>query len=214
MKWWDQMPWSHFWMLSFKPAFSLSTFPFIKRLFSSSWFSTMRVVLSAYWTYWYFSKQPRFQLVLHPAPHFAWCTCIKVKYAGWQYTVLMYSFHNLEPVHSSMSSSNCCFFTCIQGSQEAGKVVRYSHLFKNFPQFFMIHRVNDISVLNEVNVFIKLSYFFYDLQWTLAIWSLVPQPFINPAWTSGSSQFMYCWSLVLRILSITLLTCEMSAIVC
>ena len=42
---------------------------------------------------------------------------------------------NLEPVCCSMSSSNCCFLTCIQISQEAGKVVWYSHLFKIFPQF-------------------------------------------------------------------------------
>ena len=51
------------------------------------------------------------------------------------------------------------------------------------------------------------------IQRILAIWSLVPLPFLNPAWTSGSSQFMYCWSLAWRILSITLLGCEMSAIV-
>ena len=47
----------------------------------------------------------------------------------------------------------------------------------------------------------------------LGIWSLVPLPFLNPAWTSGSSQFTYCESLAWRILSITLLVCEMSAIV-
>ena len=47
----------------------------------------------------------------------------------------------------------------------------------------------------------------------LAIWSLVPLPFLKPAWTSGSSRFTYCWSLAWRILSITLLACEMSAIV-
>ena len=47
----------------------------------------------------------------------------------------------------------------------------------------------------------------------LAVWSLVRLPFLNLAWTSGSSQFTYCWSLAWRILSITLLACEMSAIV-
>ena len=47
----------------------------------------------------------------------------------------------------------------------------------------------------------------------LEIWSLVPLPFLKPAWTSGSSQFTYCWSLAWRILSITLLACEMSAVV-
>ena len=47
----------------------------------------------------------------------------------------------------------------------------------------------------------------------LAIWSLIPLPFLNPAWTSGSPHFTYCWSLTHVWLSITLLACEMSAIV-
>ena len=46
----------------------------------------------------------------------------------------MYSFPDLEPVCCSMSSSNCCFLTCIQISQQAGQVVWYSHLFQNVPQ--------------------------------------------------------------------------------
>ena len=50
------------------------------------------------------------------------------------------------------------------------------------------------------------------IQWIWAIWSVVPLPFLNPGWTCGSSRFMYCWSLTWRILSITLLVCEMSAI--
>ena len=49
------------------------------------------------------------------------------------------------------------------------------------------------------------------IQRMLTVWSLVPLPFLNPAWTSGSSQFMYCWSLTCRILSIALLACKMSA---
>ena len=51
------------------------------------------------------------------------------------------------------------------------------------------------------------------IQQMLAIWSLVPLPFLKPAWTSGSSWFTYCWSFAGRILSITFLVCEMSAIV-
>ena len=51
------------------------------------------------------------------------------------------------------------------------------------------------------------------IQWMLEIWSLVPLSFLKPAWTSGSSWFTYCWSLAWRILSITSLVCEMSAIV-
>ena len=66
---------------------------------------------------------------------------------------LMYSFPNLESVYCSMSSSNCCFLTCIQASQEGGKVVWYSHLFKNFPQFAVIHTVSILVTLQLVIVF-------------------------------------------------------------
>ena len=52
------------------------------------------------------------------------------------------------------------------------------------------------------------------IQRMLEIWFLVPLAFLNPAWTSASSQFTHCWNLAQRILSITLLTCEMSAIAC
>ena len=74
----------------------------------------------------------------------------------------MYSFPSLEPVCCSMSSSNCCFLTCIQISQEAGQVV--SHLFKNFPQFVVIHTVRGSGLVSEaeIDVFLELSCFFYD----------------------------------------------------
>ena len=63
-----------------------------------------------------------------------------------------------------MSSSNCCFLTYIQISQEAGKVVWYSHLFKNFPQFVVIHTVKGFGIVNraEVDCFLELACFFYD----------------------------------------------------
>ena len=54
---------------------------------------------------------------------------------------------------------------------------------------------------------------FLMIQQILAIWCLVPLPFLKPAWTSGSSWFTYCWSLTWRILSINLPACEMSAVV-
>ena len=75
----------------------------------------------------------------------------------------MNSFPNLEPVRCSMSGSNYCFLTCIQISQEAGKVVWYSHLWKNFPVCFEPYK--GLSVVNEaeVDVFLKFSCFFYDL---------------------------------------------------
>ena len=75
-----------------------------------------------------------------------------------------YSFSYLEPVCCSMSSSNCCFLTCIQVSQESGQVVWYSHLFQNFPQFIVIHTVKGFGIVNkaEIDVFLELSCFFDD----------------------------------------------------
>ena len=63
-----------------------------------------------------------------------------------------------------MSSSNCCFLTCIQISQKAGQVVWYSHLFQNFPQFAVIHIVKGFGVVNkaEVDAFLELYCFFND----------------------------------------------------
>ena len=77
---------------------------------------------------------------------------------------LTYSFPDLEPVCCSMSSSNCCFLTRIQVSQEAGQVVWYSHLLKNFPQFILIHTVKGFGRVNkaEIDVFLELSCFFHD----------------------------------------------------
>ena len=112
-----------------------------------------------------------------------------------------------------MSDSDCCFLTCIQISQKAGKVDWNSYLFKNFLQFVVIHTVKGFSIVNEADVFFWNSLAFSMIQQMLTIWSLVPLPFLSPPWTSGSSWFMYCWSLAWRILGITLLACEMSAIV-
>ena len=63
-----------------------------------------------------------------------------------------------------MSGSNCCYLTCIQISQEAGQVVWYSHLLKNFLQIVVIHTVKGFSIVNkaEVDVFLELSCFFND----------------------------------------------------
>ena len=76
----------------------------------------------------------------------------------------MHSFPNLEPVCCYISGSNCCFLTSIQISQEAGKVAWYSHLFKNFPQFVVIHAVKDFHVVNEAEVDVLLEFpcFFFD----------------------------------------------------
>ena len=90
------------------------------------------------------------------------CTTLWVCSHSYHHSKMTYFFPYLEPVCCSMSSSNCCFLSCIQISQEAGQVVWYSHLFKNFPQFVVIHTVKGFGIVNkaEIDVFLELSCFF------------------------------------------------------
>ena len=132
-----------FWMLSFKPIYSLFSFTFI----------CIRVMSSAYLRWLIF-----FPAILIPA-------CVSSSPAF----LMMYSAYklnkqgdNIQPWHTpfpiwnqsvaSMSSSNWCFLTCIGVSQESGQVVWYSYLFQNFPQFIVIHTVKGFGiVLNEIH---------------------------------------------------------------
>ena len=81
-------------------------------------------------------------------------------------------------------------------------------------QFVAVHKVKGFHVVNEaeIDVFWN-SLAFYMTQRILTIWPLFPLTFLNPACTYGSSWFTYCWNLAWRSLSITLLACEMGAIV-
>ena len=95
---------------------------------------------------------------------------------------------------SPMSSSNCCFLPHIQVfSQEAGNVVWYSQLFKNFPPFVVNHTVKGLCLVSEaeVDVFLEFSCFFYD---SLDVVNLI----------SGSSAFsksnLYIWKFLVHIL--------------
>ena len=100
-------------------------------------------------------------------------------------TALTNSFPSLEPICCFMSGSNCCLLTSIQIFQEAGKVVWYSHLLKNFPQFVVIYTIKDFGVINkaEVDVFLD-SLAFSMIQWMLAILSLGKDSWIkcNPCY--------------------------------
>ena len=149
-------------MLSFKSVFPLSSFTFTKRFFNSSLLSGIRVISSLYLrllvvlpTLVIGISESGFWLVLHPIQHFTCCTLPISLISTVTIYSLMHSFLNLEPLHCSMSNSNCCFLTCIQISQEAGKVVWYTHVFKNFPQFVVIHTVKDFNIVNkaEADVF-------------------------------------------------------------
>jgi len=70
-----------------------------------------------------------------------------------------------------MSISNYSFLTCKQISQEAGQVVWYSHLFKNFPQFVVVHKINSFGIVikAEVDFFFFNSLAFLMIQQMLAI---------------------------------------------
>ena len=114
---------SIFWMLSFKLAFSLSSFTFIKRLFSSSSLSAIRVVSSAYLTLQIFPLAILIPACDHPVWHFFWCPLHISLISRVTYTDLTYTFPNFEPVRCSMSGSSCCLLAYIQVSQETGKMV-------------------------------------------------------------------------------------------
>ena len=105
----------------------------------------------------------------------------------------MYSFSNFEPVHCSLFSSNCCFLTHIQVSQETGKVIWYSCLFKNFPQFVVIHTVEGFSIVNEAGV---------DFFWNSLVFFYEPTDVGNLI--SGSFAFskpnLYIWNFPILIL--------------
>jgi len=215
------LPWSHqldsmifdFWMLSFKPAFSLS-FTFIKRLFSSLSLSAIRVVSSAYLRLLIFLLA-----ILIPA-----CASSSLAF------LMMYSAHrlnkqgdNIQPWCTpfpiwSQSVVPCPFLSV--SSWPAYRFLRKQVRWSGIPISFRIFRSllwsTQSKALSESikQMFFWNSLAFLMIQQMLAIWSLVPLPFLNPAWTSGNSQFTYCWSLAWRISSITLLACEMSAIMC
>ena len=92
-----------------------------------------------------------------------------------------------------MSSSNCCFLTCIRFHR---RQVRWSCILISLRifQFVMINTAKGFGIVNkaEVDVFLEVSCFFDDLvshPVDVGIWSLVLLPFLKPAWASGSSQF-------------------------
>ena len=123
------------------------------------------------------------------------------------------SFPNFELVCCLMYDSNCCFLTCIQVLQEAGKAVWYSHLFKNFPQFVVIHTVKGFSILNEaeLDIVLEFSCFPYDPP---DVGNLIS---VSSAFSKSS---FYIWKFLVhillkpnwRILNLVLLACEMSTI--
>ena len=124
----------------------------------------------------------------------------------------MYSYSYLETVCCCMSSSNCCFLTSIQISQEARQVVWYSHLFQNFPQFIVIHTVKGFGIVNkaeaEIDVFLELSCFFNDpmdvgnlisgssafSKTSLNIWKFMVHVLLKPGLENFEHYFASVWN--------------------
>ena len=149
-----------FWMLSFKPTFSLSSFGFIKRLFSSSLLSAIRMVASAYLRLLIF-----FLSILIPA-----CDSSSLEfhmmYSAYKlnkqlnYTTLTYTFPNLESVCCSMSGSTVASWPAYRFLR---RQVSWSGILISWRIFHsLIHIVKDFGVVNEteVDVFLELSCFF------------------------------------------------------
>ena len=150
--------------------------------------------------------------MIHPAQHFSWSTL----------QMLNKQSDNIQPWYTPLPILNHSIVSCLVltvASWPAHRFLRRQVRWSGIPvslrifQFVVIHTVKGFSIVNEaeVNIFQEFSCFFYDPRdvGNLISGSL---PFLNPACTSGSSQFTYCWSLAWRILSITLLACEMSTV--
>ena len=151
-----------FWKLSFKPAFSL--FSFIKRPFNSSSLSAIRVVSFAYLRLLIFLPPMLIPACVSSNPAFCmmysayksnkqgdniqpWCTPFSI----WNRSIVP------RPVLTVASWP-------VYRSQEAGKVIWYSPLFENFPQFVVIHTVKGFATVSkaEVDVFLELFCLFDD----------------------------------------------------
>ena len=172
-------------IFTFRSALLLSSFTLIKRLFSSSLLSAIRVVSSAY---------PGLLMFLPPILIPA-CNSFSLAF------LMMCSSYRLnkqgdsrQPSHTpfsitcSIQGPKYCFLICIQVSQETGKMVWYSHL-RAFHSLLWF-TVNGFSIVleTEVAVFLEFLCLLYD---PAKAGNLIPGslPFLNPGWTSGSAWF-------------------------
>ena len=194
-----------FWMLSFKPTFSFPSFTFIKSLFSSS-VSAVRVVSSAYLRLLTFPPAILIPVCASSSPTFH----------------MMYSAYELnKPWHTPFPIWNQSVFPCPVLTVASWPTYRFRWRqvrWSGIPislrifQFVVIHTIKGFGILSkaQVDVFLEFSYFFYD---PTEVGNLISG---SSAFSKSSLyiwNFSYWWSLAWRILSITLLACEISAIV-
>ena len=153
-----------FWMLSFKPTFSLSSFTFIKRLLSSSSLSAIRVLSSAYLRLLIFLPAILIPACTSSSPAFLMMYCAyKLNKQG----------DNIQPWHSPFPIWNqsvvpCPFLTV--ASWPAYKFLKRQVRWSGIPisfrifQLIVIHTVKGFGIVNkaEIDVFLELSCFFSD----------------------------------------------------
>ena len=163
MKSWDCIPWSYFfecWVLS--PVFHSPLAP-SSRGSVVLHFLTLDLYHLHIWSCWYFSWQSWFQLAIHPALHFAWCTLHRIQISRMKNITLMLSFPNFEPVIVP-----CLVLTVFSWTSYRflKRQVRWSGIpisLRIF-QFVVIHTVKGFSIVNEVklDVFLEFLFFFYE----------------------------------------------------
>ena len=203
-----------FWMLSFKPAFSLSSFNFIKRLFSCTSLSAISVVIT-----WISEVTEFFPRKLYSSLSFL-SPAFHMMYSAYK---LNKQGENIQPWHTPFSILNLsvvAYLVLTVASWPEYRFLRRLVRWSSSPVSLRIFHSLLLSKQSKALVWsmTEKQMFVWNLlpsstiQQMLAVWSLVPLPFLNPTWTFGSSPFTYCWNQVWRILSITLLICEMTSI--
>ena len=165
------------------------------------------------WGCWYFSCLSWFQLLTHPAQHFSWCAqCRETNRMTADTCPTPFSILN-QPVVPYRVLTVSSWPT----ARFLRRQVRWSGISISLRAFHSLLWSTQskalIQSMKQRYMFFWNSLAFSMIQWMLAIWSLVPLPFLNPAWTFGSSWFAWCWSLAYKILRMTLIAWEMSAIV-
>ena len=164
-----------FWMLSFKPTFSFSSVTFIKRLFSSSSLSAIRVVSSAYLRLLIFLPAVLIPACASSSPVFLMMySAYKLNKQGDN----IQCWHPPSPIWNQ-SVAPCSVLTIASWPaytflKRAGQVVWYSYLFQNVPQFIVIHTVKGFGIVNKS----EIDFFFFLLELSCVFW-----------WSSGHWQF-------------------------
>ena len=183
-----------FWIFSFKSIFSLSSFTFIKKLLSYSLLSGISMVSSAYlWL-----------LIFLPSILIPVCSSCSPEF------LMMYSAYklnkqgdNIQPWCTAFQIWNQSIVPCpilTVASWPACRFLRRQVRWSGIPislrifHSFLWSTQKGFGIVNkaEVDVFLWNSLAFSMIQWMLAVWSLVPPPFLKPSWTSGASWFTYC----------------------